>query len=444
MIYRNLIEAAGYKTGIYTRASWWDSRVTTAQSVDFGKRPLWAAQYNTTLTMIPKGWTSAMIWQHRTPAIGIEAGVSSKEIDYNIWNSDEDFNAEWGVASVAIQDGYQKFTRFASDVYLWRGALLGKVLATNTNHVRQRVSSVAYDSLVAINGDGWDGTNTPLSYAASEGNLYQPVQYDARPYINIDRLNKITIAHVPPTAPYNMVSGTRYLIKDGKNFFATSTDPEHITELHPRTAAGYTVDGKLILCVVDGRSGDSAGITLRDLATVMIDAGAFMALELDGGGSSAMCINGAVVNVPSDGAERPVINHLIVYEESNTMSQYTASAIGDNTKFRIDHNTNNTAISSHPANTKFHGDVLFIAPLQLKNSAGVVYQEVGDKWLQVTDINGVATNGWVAITHMKTQQICALTDNGTTTPPVETLPDLKLTIDAGVKYPVTTVIIKPL
>jgi GH25 family lysozyme M1 (1,4-beta-N-acetylmuramidase) len=76
--YRNIIEAAGYKTGIYTRALWWNGRVSDTQAADFAKRPAWVAQYNTSLTLIPKGWTSAMIWQKGTPAIGIEAGVSSK------------------------------------------------------------------------------------------------------------------------------------------------------------------------------------------------------------------------------------------------------------------------------------------------------------------------------------------------------------------------------
>jgi exopolysaccharide biosynthesis protein len=83
--------------------------------------------------------------------------------------------------------------------------------------------------------------------------------------------------------PHNVISGTRYLVRIGLNGFANSTNPEYLTELHPRTAVGFTMDGKMILCVVDGRSSISAGVTLKQLAEIMIEAGAWYAMELDGG-----------------------------------------------------------------------------------------------------------------------------------------------------------------
>lgn len=94
-ILRDRVRAAGYRVGWYTRATWWDGRVG-AYAADFATDPCWAAQYSTSLNLIPKGWTRAMIWQAGTPAIGYEAGVSSKEIDYNLWNDEFDFEAEWG------------------------------------------------------------------------------------------------------------------------------------------------------------------------------------------------------------------------------------------------------------------------------------------------------------------------------------------------------------
>jgi len=83
---------------------------------------------------------------------------------------------------------------------------------------------------------------------------------------------------------------------------------------HPRTAVGLSRDGRaLILAVVDGRSFEAAGMTCGELAQLMIELGAYSALNLDGGGSSAMWIQGeGVVNVPSDGFERSVANHLAV------------------------------------------------------------------------------------------------------------------------------------
>ena len=80
-----------------------------------------------------------------------------------------------------------------------------------------------------------------------------------------------------------------------------------------RTAVGHTTDGQLILVVVDGRqSGYSRGMTLRELAELMSTLGAHNAINLDGGGSSAMVVNGIVASRPSDGAERSVANALVV------------------------------------------------------------------------------------------------------------------------------------
>ena len=82
----------------------------------------------------------------------------------------------------------------------------------------------------------------------------------------------------------------------------------------PRTLAGVRADGTLILVTVDGRRpGWSAGVTLAEAARLMRSLGARDALNLDGGGSSAMTVRGRVVSRPSDaGGERPVSDALVV------------------------------------------------------------------------------------------------------------------------------------
>jgi hypothetical protein len=88
---------------------------------------------------------------------------------------------------------------------------------------------------------------------------------------------------------------------------------------HPRTAVGLTPTGQLLLVVVDGRQSPySAGMTLRELAQLMADLGAREAINLDGGGSSEMFLNGLVVNRPSDGGERPVSSALVVLPGADT------------------------------------------------------------------------------------------------------------------------------
>lgn len=80
-----------------------------------------------------------------------------------------------------------------------------------------------------------------------------------------------------------------------------------INDKHPRTAMGYTADRKLIILVVQGRSESSGGATLVQEAQILKDLGCWEALNLDGGGSSCMLINGKETIKPSDKeGQRPV------------------------------------------------------------------------------------------------------------------------------------------
>ncbi|MGN0443488.1 MAG: phosphodiester glycosidase family protein [Acutalibacteraceae bacterium] len=83
-------------------------------------------------------------------------------------------------------------------------------------------------------------------------------------------------------------SGLQMIVKDGKIFDYAPLEPFSFTR-HPRTAVGVRKDGSVILIVVDGRIPDySNGASLVDLAKLMISLGADRAINLDGGGSSAM------------------------------------------------------------------------------------------------------------------------------------------------------------
>lgn len=81
----------------------------------------------------------------------------------------------------------------------------------------------------------------------------------------------------------------------------------------PRTAIGKKADGTLILAVVEGRTKASRGMTLEELATWMQKMGAVEAINLDGGGSSAICAGSVLISRPSDGAERAVGNGIGVF-----------------------------------------------------------------------------------------------------------------------------------
>jgi len=89
---------------------------------------------------------------------------------------------------------------------------------------------------------------------------------------------------------------------------------DFVASRQPRTLAGVREDGTLLLVTVDGRRpGWSVGMTLPEAARLMRSLGARDALNLDGGGSSAMTVRGELVNRPSDRVgERPVSNGLFV------------------------------------------------------------------------------------------------------------------------------------
>ncbi|WP_353550301.1 phosphodiester glycosidase family protein [Sediminibacterium sp. KACHI17] len=74
-----------------------------------------------------------------------------------------------------------------------------------------------------------------------------------------------------------------------------------IDDKHPRSAMGYTADGRLIFLAVEGRfPGKAEGATLTQLAQMLKDIGCTEALNLDGGGSSCILINGKQTIQPSD------------------------------------------------------------------------------------------------------------------------------------------------
>lgn len=82
---------------------------------------------------------------------------------------------------------------------------------------------------------------------------------------------------------------------------------------HPRSAIGYTRSGEAVVVVVDGRSSLSKGLTLDELAGLMVKLGCVDAMNLDGGGSSTLVLGGSVLNRPSDGGLRRVANALLLF-----------------------------------------------------------------------------------------------------------------------------------
>jgi len=111
----------------------------------------------------------------------------------------------------------------------------------------------------------------------------------------------------------HIISGGPYLVKDGKTYIdVTEQKLTSITGRNPRTAVGYTKDHNLVIVTVDGRQENSSGMTLSELASLMKELGCVNAINLDGGGSTQMYLNGRIVNNPSNRGGTPVSNALIL------------------------------------------------------------------------------------------------------------------------------------
>jgi hypothetical protein len=116
-----------------------------------------------------------------------------------------------------------------------------------------------------------------------------------------------------------LVGGWPRVLDAGRNVAAHADSVEGTiarfsSARHPRSAVGFSPDSAtLYLVAVDGRQEASAGATLEELATILRDVGAHHAVNLDGGGSTALVVGGALANVPSDSTgERPVGNVIAV------------------------------------------------------------------------------------------------------------------------------------
>jgi len=109
---------------------------------------------------------------------------------------------------------------------------------------------------------------------------------------------------------FSIGGGTR-LLKDGQ---VVENFTLNINGRHPRTAIAYTGDRQVLLVTVDGRSTSYPGVTQTEFASILLDLGATDAINLDGGGSTAMIKKNLlwgtqeVINDPSDGQQRRVQN----------------------------------------------------------------------------------------------------------------------------------------
>ncbi len=151
----------------------------------------------------------------------------------------------------------------------------------------------------------WVTTSDRVVYAWPEPPAHRPgFPADSLDYRSA---TEWTVNDALSAGPALLKGGSINVTSDEEVFFGSS-----IPDVHPRSAAGRTADGALILMVVDGRQDLSRGAYLVELAMLMRSAGAVEALNLDGGGSSALVVNGTLLNRPTGGTtEREVMSAIV-------------------------------------------------------------------------------------------------------------------------------------
>jgi hypothetical protein len=123
-----------------------------------------------------------------------------------------------------------------------------------------------------------------------------------------------------------IVGGGPQLIKERRIQITNEAEKigeKFVTDRHPRTAIARLKSGKLLLVTVDGRQPEiSVGMSLTELARLLLEFEADEAINLDGGGSTAMVVKDKLVNKPSDQTgERAVSDAILIMPKSNTRAR---------------------------------------------------------------------------------------------------------------------------
>lgn len=197
------------------------------------------------------------------------------------------------------------------------------VVATRPRDRRATVSTFAreYGAQIAINANFFEASACGL--AMGDGIVWRDAYYDRcgasvgfAPGADGTRIAYFETHARSHASPFpwvrQAITGWPALLRHGGVVFEPD-EPLGMYRTHPRTAIGSTPGGQsLVIAVMDGRRAHLPGVTSLEMIPLMEEFGVSDAVNLDGGGSSELWIEaeGGTVNVPSDGRERSVVNHL--------------------------------------------------------------------------------------------------------------------------------------
>ena len=200
---------------------------------------------------------------------------------------------------------------YISDVTVSSSEYLKTAFAQNTygNNVTAKTSETAANNnaILAVNGDYY-GANT-TGYVIRNGVVYRDTvregssNGDLAIYkdgsFKIIYEDQVSADELVKDGVVNLLAFGPSLVENGEIAVDTNSEVGQSMSSNPRTAIGIIDENHYIIIVSDGRTSESEGLSLYQLAEIMKSYGVKTAYNLDGGGSSTLYFNGQVINKPT-------------------------------------------------------------------------------------------------------------------------------------------------
>lgn len=205
---------------------------------------------------------------------------------------------------------------YVADITLSSAEYLKTALASNTfgTNVTQKTSEMAaaHNAILAVNGDYYGASRQ--GYVIKNGIIYRDTARKDTSYddlviysdgsFGIVNESEVTAQQLLDSGVVNLFAFGPALVQNGQIAVSQNQEVGRAMANNPRTAIGIVDDLHYIIVVSDGRTNQSQGLSLYQLAQVMQQYGCVTAYNLDGGGSSTMVFNGEVVNNPTTNGNR--------------------------------------------------------------------------------------------------------------------------------------------
>ncbi|HCE12695.1 MAG TPA: exopolysaccharide biosynthesis protein, partial [Enterococcus sp.] len=216
-------------------------------------------------------------------------------------------------------------TVYIADIQTADSSHLQTALAENTygRNIKETTSAMAAENeaVLAINGDYYGFRST--GFVMRNGTLYRDTANGDTQALVIDQDGNFSIVDESTTSAETLTNAQQILsfgpalIEDSQIVVSTSAEVSQSMTSNPRTAIGQIGENHYVIIVSEGRTSDSEGLTLYQLAEQFEELGATTAYNLDGGGSSTLYFNGKVVNQTvggSDNSEERAVSDILYFK----------------------------------------------------------------------------------------------------------------------------------